>query len=270
MQGYGDLLSLLTLTCMENSLPPESPPYRGYRILVADDNAINCHIAKRLLENLGCEVELASSGEDALSRHILRPYDLILLDCQMPDLDGYQVCRSIRNAESGKRHTPIIGWTAHAHQEEIDKCSAAGMDDCLSKHLRLDGLAHMLRLWLMPHGSASLSPHPSDVSGLEAMHRISGAGFPELGSLFEEDMPQRLLELSRVIATADYLAIARIAHMMSGCCASIGALHLSDLCHDLETQAKSCQHEGLHQQLATIEAGYEQVRLTLHAMTRGR
>lgn len=253
---------------MEHARSGESLPYAGCRILVADDNAINCQIAKRLLEKLGCLVDLAASGQETLARHARQPYDLILLDCQMPDLNGYLACASLRAAEPLGQHTPIIGWTANADQEEIEKCSAAGMDDCLSKHLRLDGLAQMLGVWLAARVSKSAFLHPSDLSGLETMHRISGDGFAELATLFEEDMPQRIANLRSALQAGDYPQAARIAHMMSGCCASIGAMHLSDLCQSMESSAKSWQPEQWQAQLADVESAYEQIRSSLPAMLR--
>ena len=253
---------------MEHAFSGERPPYDGYRILVADDNAINCQIAKRLLEKLGCLVDLAASGEETLARHAKQPYDLILMDCQMPDLDGYLACASLRATEQHGRHTPIIGWTANADQEEIEKCSAAGMDDCLSKHLRLDGLAQMLGTWLAPRASKPVSLHPSDLNGLETLHRISGDGFGELAALFEEDMSQRIAKLKRAMQAGDYAEAARIAHMMSGCCASIGAMHLSDLCQNMEISAKSWQPEQWQAQIVEIEIAYQQIRSSLPAILR--
>lgn len=242
-------------------------PYSGFRILVADDNAINCQIAKHLLEKLGCTVDLADSGSQVLSLHAQHPYDLILMDCQMPDLDGYQTCEKLRVHEGQQRHTPVIGWTANAQQDEIDRCSSAGMDDCLSKHLRLDGLEHMLATWLKPAAAQSVQVHPHDLSGLESMCKISGAGFAELVTLFEEDMPRRIEELRLALSKQDYRSAARIAHMMSGCCASIGALHLSDLCQTVEQHIAIYQSEELlPSQLENIQLGYEQLRHTLHAL----
>lgn len=251
---------------MDTSSAHEPRPYAGYRILVADDNAINGQIARHMLEKLGCEVDIASCGEEVLSRHGSQAYALILLDCQMPDLDGYQVCHRLRNLETAARHIPIIGWTAHADQEEIDKCHRAGMNDCLPKPLRPDQLEHMLGRWLNRAIPLSAAPHPADVSGLATMHRISGDGFAELVMMFEEDMPQRLSDLADALQAGDYLLSARTAHMMSGCCASIGAMHLSELCHELERQARSCRQKDLQEMQAEIEAAYQQIRLTLHAM----
>jgi len=251
---------------MAHSNPQDQLPYSGYRILVADDNAINCQIAKRLLEKLGCTVDLANSGTQVLAMHARHPYDLILLDCQMPDLNGYLACARLREME-GQHRTPVIGWTANAQQDEMDRCSTAGMDDCLSKHLRLDGLEQMLALWLRPSSVYSPALHPSDLSGLESMCKISGSGFAELVALFEEDMPQRIEELSQALTKADLRSAARIAHMMSGCCASIGALHLSDLCQAVEQRAAGYQNEdSLPDQLENIRIGYQQVLHTLHAL----
>jgi len=251
---------------MDNSSAQEPRPYAGYRILVADDNAINCQIARHMLEHLGCEVDIASCGEDVLSRHDKQAYALILLDCQMPGLDGYAVCRILRSGEADESPIPIIGWTAHVHQEEIEKCRSAGMNGCLPKPLRPDELDRMLGRWLNRRSPVCTLPHPADASGLATMYRISGDGFAELVNMFEEDMPQRLSDLANALQARDYLFASRTAHLMSGCCASIGAMHLSELCHQLERQANSCRQKGLQEMLAEIESSYQQICLTLHAM----
>ncbi len=242
-------------------------PYAGYRILVADDNLINCQIARRMLENLGCTVDLASSGREVLEKQDKQIYDLILLDCQMPDLDGYEVCRALRQLkQAGAKHTPIIGWTTLAHQDEKEKCASAGMDNFLSKPLRTDELTHLLSAWLTPRTAMSVTPHPEDLGGLESMHRLCGTGFAELAGLFEEDMPERLRDLKNAIQAPDYLAASRIAHLMSGCCASIGAIHLSDLCQQLEMHIRNAQFTDMPARVAAIESAYEHIRLTLRAM----
>ena len=98
------------------------------RALVAEDNAVNQLVAVRLLEQRGFEVDVAADGREALEMHEHSPYDVIFMDCQMPELDGYDTTREIRRRETGKRHTPIIAMTASTLPGDIDRCLAAGMD----------------------------------------------------------------------------------------------------------------------------------------------
>ncbi len=126
---------------------PERAMRPGVRVLLAEDNAINQKITVRLLEGAGCQVDLAVNGREAVQMHADRPYDLVLMDCQMPELDGIDASRLIRQRESRGRHTPIVALTANAMNTDRDACLAAGMDDYLSKPVEKSALLRMLALW---------------------------------------------------------------------------------------------------------------------------
>jgi CheY-like chemotaxis protein len=113
-----------------------------------EDNAVNQIVARRLAEQLGCAVTVAASGEEALLLAARERFDLVLMDCQMPGLDGYETTREIRRLEAGKQPTPIIALTASVLAGEREKCLAHGMNDFLSKPLTRSALAEMLARWL--------------------------------------------------------------------------------------------------------------------------
>jgi CheY-like chemotaxis protein len=121
------------------------PP--GLRVLVVDDNPVNRRIAEAMLRRLGCVVETADDGAAALEAWSAAPWDLVLMDCQMPVLDGYDATRRIREveAESGRRHTQVVALTAHALAGDREVCLAAGMDDYLTKPVTLDRLSAKVR-----------------------------------------------------------------------------------------------------------------------------
>jgi signal transduction histidine kinase/ActR/RegA family two-component response regulator len=121
---------------------------RGARILVAEDNPVNQTVAIEMLKRLGCRVDIASNGEEAVTAYRELPYDLIFMDCDMPVMDGYTASRSIRALESGGRHVPIIAMTAAALEGDREQCLQAGMDDYLSKPVRMSELQRMIRVWL--------------------------------------------------------------------------------------------------------------------------
>lgn len=126
----------------------QAAPSLGLRVLVADDNAVNRALMRRLLESMGCRVELASDGEEALRLHEQFGFDLVLLDCQMPRVDGYAAAARLRQRELGSdRRTPIVALTASAQEDERARCLAAGMDDYLSKPVRRDALHAVLDKW---------------------------------------------------------------------------------------------------------------------------
>jgi CheY-like chemotaxis protein/HPt (histidine-containing phosphotransfer) domain-containing protein len=131
----------------------------GAQVLLAEDNPVNQEVAQHMLESFGCRVELASDGREALEAFLKTPFDLVLMDCQMPELDGYQVTQIIREKEmrgrkdlteqgQGIHRTPIIALTAHAMQGDREQCIAAGMDDYLSKPFNRDRLFAVLKRWL--------------------------------------------------------------------------------------------------------------------------
>jgi CheY-like chemotaxis protein len=120
------------------------------RVLLAEDNVVNQKVAARMLERLGYEVDVAGDGGAALELHGRRRYDLVLLDCQMPVLDGYQSAKAMRERErhSSEDHVPIVALTANAMVEDRARCLGAGMDDYVSKPVRLEDLREILARWV--------------------------------------------------------------------------------------------------------------------------
>ncbi len=119
----------------------------GKRVLVAEDNAVNQKLAARMLEKLGCRVDIAANGKEAVQMVGAINYDLVLMDCQMPELDGYQATQQIRQIVVG-RHLPIVAMTANAMEGDREKCLAAGMDDYVSKPMKLDAVRGVISRWL--------------------------------------------------------------------------------------------------------------------------
>jgi len=118
-------------------------------VLVVDDTAMNLKITIRVLEKLGVRADPAGNGKEALEALAQRPYDLVLMDCQMPEMDGYEATAAIRKTQKkGEPRVPIVAMTAHAMSGEREKCLAAGMDDYLSKPVDNAKLARMVRKWL--------------------------------------------------------------------------------------------------------------------------
>ena len=131
----------------EEAPPPAPPPNAalaaGLQILLAEDNAVNQRVARLMLERLGCRVDVAANGREAVEMVSQRNYDLILMDCQMPEMDGYEATVAIRSHERGRR-IPIVALTANALDRDRERCAAAGMNDFLSKPIRSDELRAVL------------------------------------------------------------------------------------------------------------------------------
>ncbi len=119
---------------------------RNIRVLLAEDNIVNQKVAARMLQKLGCRVDVAANGREAVEMWHLCPYDLIFMDCQMPEMDGYEATAKIRR-DSPASHVPIIAITANAMKGDGEKCLDAGMDDYLSKPIDRERLASVLERW---------------------------------------------------------------------------------------------------------------------------
>jgi PAS domain S-box-containing protein len=154
--GRGSAFTL-SIPLPVESAPPAShqPPgasrfalqQRRRRILLAEDNSVNQKIGARLLEKCGCHVDLAANGKEALDMAARFPYDLILMDCGMPEMDGFEAARAIRSCEQSRAHLPIVALTAHVMDGTRDQCLASGMDDYLAKPVSLEAIERMLLQW---------------------------------------------------------------------------------------------------------------------------
>ncbi|HYD79759.1 MAG TPA: response regulator [Paucimonas sp.] len=238
--------------------------FAGRRVLVADDHVVNQQIAARMLAKFGCEVEVAADGREAIAMHEAQRYDLILMDCQMPVLDGYQATARIRAMETGEGRTPVIGWTAFALQEERQRCLGAGMDDFMAKPLRPRPLYDMLAKWLArgtPRPPANDAMAADDE--LESMQEIFGPDFADLARLFMNDSPKRIEALRNAAAEPNAALLVKLAHAFSGSTASIGANGLSALCKSFEADARAGELGGAAAALDAIEKEYARIESRL-------
>ena len=117
------------------------------RVLLVEDSPVNQEVASVMLETLGCEVDVVDSGRQALDLTSNRDYDIVLMDCQMPEMNGFEATRAIRERESGEERLPIVALTALAMREDRERCLDSGMDDCLVKPFNQDQLRDMLLRW---------------------------------------------------------------------------------------------------------------------------
>lgn len=243
----------------------ETSSTNALRVLVADDNPVNREVALRLLEKQGCIAEGAIDGENALGMHGANPYALILMDCDMPVLDGFQATQRIREMEGSGRHTPIVALTAGG-ADEAERCLAAGMDDFLSKPLRPQALAAVLERWLFPVDESGAIAESAGCDELETIQQMFGPDFTGLAALYQEDSPPRLAALRQAYSDSDCFQLSKVAHALGGSSMSIGATGLSAMCTALERRVKNGIPGDTQQRLAAIEAEYARVERELQKL----
>ena len=254
-----------------------SAPLRG-RVLLVEDNAVNLRVAQRLLDMYGLEVTAANDGHEATEHLERERYDLVLMDCLMPVMDGYTATRLWREREraSGSARLPIVAMTANAMAGDRERCLASGMDDYISKPLDRAALTQLLRRWLpatekeaeketVASAAAPAQSVPaSAASNAQATDRnddaaptrqlrmtvldaviisdlldTMGAEFGDLIRVYLEDAPERLRELESAAETGDAAAQVSPAHTLKSSSANIGAMALSDLARSIEHAARA-------------------------------
>lgn len=245
---------------------PQSVCLSDLRILVIDDNPVNRQMAAGVLEKLGCKVDTAVDGQTAVEMHARVRYDLLLMDCEMPGLDGYEATRRIRAAEDTTSRTPIIALSASISCAERDDCLAAGMDDFLSKPLRPQPVAEALQRVLQAMQPTEAAVPVQDADELDAVRVMFGDDFAELAALYQRDTPSRLAALRAALSTGDGARMATLAHMLAGSSMSIGATRLSGLCKELETQVRAQGTTVLDDRLDAVDAEYARIRDKLQRM----
>ena len=210
-------------------------------ILMAEDNEINREVMQEQLRLLGFTCELAEDGAIALQMWQADPgrYALLLSDCHMPHLDGFGLTAAIRSQEPAGTHLPIIAITANAMQGEAERCRERGMDDYLSKPLRMHELAPMLEKWL-PQVVAPSLPVWNPVTLTELLGDNPGL-HRRLLEKFLGSAGKQVAEIIAAVAAKDATAVANVAHPLKSAARSVGALALGGLCQNLETAADQAE-----------------------------
>lgn len=228
------------------------PAERGH-LLVAEDNPVNREVLLELLQQLGYSVDLACDGDEAVRRLEERRYDAVLMDCQMPVLDGYQAAQRIREREAGHR-TPIIAVTAHAFAGEREKVLQAGMDDYLTKPVAVEALRETVERWV---GGESKAPRPIALELAADVRRSD-----RVIQVFLKYAPEQIDAIRRAVAARDTSELKGAAHKFKGGCAAIGAKNMAQLCASLEHHPPDS--EDL---LAQLQAAFEraQAELSTHS-----
>jgi two-component system sensor histidine kinase/response regulator len=223
-------------------------PKRRERVLLAEDNLVNQRVALGNLEKLGYRADVVNNGIAVLEAVERQKYDVILMDCQMPDLDGYQATKEIRKREKNSRHTWIIAMTANVMVGDREKCLAAGMDDYVSKPLRREELRAAL-------ARVVTGTMPSlDVTMLKSLQEDGEDEFAELIELFVTSAPGSITDMKRALEKSDAKALAMAAHTLKGSCSNWGPSPLREMCAELEIMGRAGRIESAAAAVASAEA----------------
>ncbi len=213
------------------SFTPRRAPGRP-RLLVAEDNEVNQQVILEMLAELDYGVDLVSDGWEALAAAQTGQYPVVLMDCQMPGMDGYEATRRLREHEGDRRHTVVIAVTAHAMPGERERAVDAGMDDYISKPISASALEKVLERWTesaLRVSSIGHSSAPPDAM-LDPDVVVSAA----VARLFIQHVPRQIEDIRQAVADRDGPALKLHAHKLKGSCAAVGAVRMTELCGALE------------------------------------
>jgi len=240
------------------------------RILLAEDNLVNQKVALKMLEKLGYRAVAVSNGLEVIEALKAVPYDLLLMDVQMPEMDGFEATQQIRNpgSEVTNRYIPIIAMTAHAMKGDREMCLNAGMNDYLSKPIDPNELAEVIARW-------TLSKKPTDEKSSEQarifkadvlLQRLGGDTqfYDEIIDVFLQDVPKQIRTLEDAINRGDAIIIHRQAHTLNGASANIGAVGLEEVAFQLE---RASEKQDLSQAVGILDCIKTEFNRFQHMLT---
>jgi PAS domain S-box-containing protein len=247
------------------------PAAVAMRVLVAEDNAVNRQLALALLGKLGYQADVVENGREALDALDRQAYDVVLMDVQMPELDGLEATRRIRDRFRSEEGPTIIAMTANAMEGDREECLAAGMDDYLGKPIRVDELSRALARCRPQHARETL-----EHAALSRLVSALGGGdegreaVAELVDTFLEDAATLMATLRGAVERRDAEEAGRAAHTLKSNGATFGALSFSVLCRELETLGRHGELEAAPALLERAEEEWRRVREALGAAGQGR
>jgi CheY-like chemotaxis protein/HPt (histidine-containing phosphotransfer) domain-containing protein len=272
-------------------------------ILVAEDNVVNQQVIVGMLMHLGCTVEVADDGCSALRKIDKKTYDLILMDCQMPNIDGFEATRIIRERErkssnnGSAPHIPVIALTANAMAGARDECLAAGMDGYLAKPFSITELHDILKTWL-PNATkdeievkeshqeesplldsskaqpAAEEDNPIDKSALDSIKAVQQPGKPDLVekviNLYLNDAQSLCHTIHEAVGKGDPQALSKAAHSLKSSSANVGAVKLAGLCKELEILGRGNTIGNAEVIVNQMDAEYKRVIASLSQTIGGQ
>ena len=245
------------------------------RVLVAEDNVVNQRVALRQLQKLGYSADGVANGLEALEALDRIQYDVVLMDCQMPEMDGFEATAEIRRREKTERHTTIVAMTANALEGEQQRCLAAGMDDYIAKPVRPETMKTIIERWTSdsnrrePSAARSAERAPVDVAVISNLRTLQSRSSPnllaELIDSFLRDSAERIAVMRVAAAKGDAPALTRTVHALKGGSGIVGANRMNALCDIIEELSRTGSVEGTPVLITALEEEFERVGRALQA-----
>jgi CheY-like chemotaxis protein len=291
-----------TLATLLGDVRPAAPAplhaHRAGRVLLVEDNAINQEVARVMLTELGCEVRVAGNGHQALMALAHESFDLVLMDCQMPEMDGFEAVRRFRNGEKGTLrfktavNAPVVALTANALAGDAERCLAAGFSDYLAKPFRQEQISALLTRWVAGENAGpgrGKADQPAAVAKAVAANGAGGASVLDMAAIdrireMEQRGADRLLERlvetwlassTRLCAEAegalergDGAALRQAAHTLKSSSANLGAMELGRHCADIERLAREDCLVDARAGWSAVTGEFERVRKALQELVQ--
>ena len=261
--------------------PTPAPSQRGLRVLVAEDNVVNQRVTARLLERQGHRVVVVANGRAAVAALESQPFDAVLMDIEMPELDGFEATAVVRASEkeirsgarllppgsayavarADDRRIPIVALTAHAMKGMEERCLAAAMDGYVSKPIQAEALAAALAPFLAGPAADTPETEHAPIDRAAALRAVGGDQvlLADLMRLFLEDCPERVADLRAAVVSGDPAHVQRAAHVVKGSVGTFGACCARDCAADLERAGRERRFDDAPALLAALEAELDRV-----------
>lgn len=269
---YDSSCSLVETAQKKESLrPPPPDSFKDLHVLVVEDNSPSQIVMSTMLQFLNCKSDMVSNGRDAVKMVSQNSYDIVLMDCNMPDISGFEATAEIRRMEGDRKHTIIIALTANAIKGDREKCLAAGMDDYLAKPIRSDELQKVLERWALEADRSPLFPRetfssdaymeandsvfdPARLQCLLNMFNKSGKNFFAAAiEPFLKNADENLAVLRNALENQTPSDMSEAAHHLRGGSSSLGLWKISEICTAIQDMARSDQHENPNELIHSLE-----------------
>jgi two-component system sensor histidine kinase/response regulator len=263
-----------TAMITRHTLREQTRPNKMLRILLAEDNPINQKLATRMLEKRNHTVVLVANGKEALAALEQASYDLVLMDMQMPEMDGFEATTLLRQREQGTgKHQPVVAMTALAMNGDRERCLAVGMDGYLSKPIRPQELDDLLDIYITQKETSvpsveveSAAVGPVDTKQLLDLLDDDRALLGELVELFRADYPNHLNAAQKAIEGQNFIELERAGHTLKGALGNLSAKQASSLAHELESMGRECDLNHAQRTLDQLASEIEHVTGALEAL----